>query len=144
MRLTLLFCLALVSASNLERRLDLFNAALSSLTTSVTDLEQSLVGAVILYPNRRTCPRGFVPAHHLDGKFPVVGNLEVGRVSSHSLHDEIEYNLTAKCEHKITVSEDGFVDLCGHPTTSSINMKEAVPSFSVLACLRANVVYSPP
>lgn len=143
----LLFAALATATASLEHRMDIFNAALLSLIDSVTELEDSLVGAVILYPNRRTCPHGFEPAHHLDGRLPVVGINEVGRVSEQSLHDETPYTLNATCERMISVSENGFVNVCQHSSqqmASSLNMKQAVPSFSVLACMRKNVVYEPP
>lgn len=138
---------ALAGAATLENRLDLFNAALLSLIDSVTELEDSLVGAILLYPSRTTCPHGFEPAHHLDGRLPVVGINEVGRISEHSLHDNVPYSLNATCERMISVSENGFINVCQHSSeqmTSSLNMKQAVPSFSVLACVRKNIVYAPP
>ena len=141
----LFFSLAL--GLNVELRLDLFDAALASLVTSVTDLEQSLVGAVLFYPNRKTCPRGFRPASEYEGRLPVVGLNEVGRTSKHSLHQDVPYSLNTTCERMISVTGNGMLEVCQHsskqmPTT--LNMKEAVPSFSVLACVRENIVYSPP
>ena len=139
---------ALESKSNsLQHRIDLFNAATYSLTESVIDLERSLVGSILLYPDRTTCPEGFEPATHLDGKLPVVGLNEVGRVSEHSLHDEVPYTINSTCERMISVSENGFINVCQHSNTqmaSSLNMKQAVPTFSVLACMRKNIVYEAP
>ena len=135
------------TSASLQHRIDLFNAATYSLAESVIDLEQSLVGAIILYPGRETCPEGFEPATHLDGKLPVVGLNEVGRVSEHSLHDEVPYIINSPCERMISVSENGFLNVCQHSSTqmaSSMNMKEAVPTFSVLACMRKNIVYEAP
>jgi hypothetical protein len=143
----LLFTALAAATTSLERRMDLFNTALYSLIDSVTELEDSLVGAILLYPSRTTCPHGFEPAVHLDGRLPVVGIHEVGRVSQHSLHDETPYALNATCERMISVSENGFVNVCQHSSqqmASSLNMKQAVPSFSVLACMRKNIVYAPP
>ena len=135
-----LLCLSVAVAVDTEQRLNMFNAALASLCKSVETLERGLSGAVLLYTDRTTCPEGFAPATQLDGRLPVVGHAEVGRVSAHSLHDNEPYTLEATCERMISVSEDGFINVCQHSSkqmAATINMKDAVPTFSVLACVRS-------
>jgi len=132
------------TAATLEDQVSLLNHALATLSANVAELERSLTGAVLFYPHRTTCPVGFRPAHEYDGRLPVVGNSEVGRVSPHSLHDEPVLVSELQCERMISVSESGFIGVCQHnqqTLTSTVNLKDAVPSFSVLACVRENQVY---
>jgi len=132
------------SLARLRARQGLFDAALGRLSTNVRQLEQLLVGSVILYDGITECPPPLIPADNYEGKLFVVGRHEIGRTSAHSLHSESVYAFNSTCETFLDVGEMGFKKVCKGCHDYVIALKHAIPTTSVLACVWGDsIVYDP-
>jgi len=128
--------------SELRAAQRLFNAALARLSTNVRQLEGLLANSIILYPGLDECPPLTRPATEFEGRWPVIGLQEVGRKSAHSLHSSPLYTLNSTCQSYLDVGEMGFKSVCRGGHDYELNMKEAFPTFSVLACVfERDIVY---
>lgn len=134
MLLLLLSLLITVHAGQLEDRLWFLEQAMVRAQTKVDEYGAIFDGAVILFHNTTSCPRGWEPASHLDGRFPLISHTDVGRVSERTT-DHPPTTLRSDCQHAVGVRADGAIQTC-RTMPVAFNAKEEVPSASFLACMK--------
>jgi len=134
----LLFKLVLLTAAaagSIEDRLWFLEQAMVRAQSKVDEYGALFDGAVVLFHDRTSCPKGWVPATHLDNRFPLISHSDVGRVTNHTTKHRARI-LQSDCTHSIGVRAEGAIATCRvMPVT--LDAKEDIPSVSLLACIKA-------
>jgi hypothetical protein len=135
LKLVLLLQISTVTSSGIEDRLWFLEQAMVRAQTQVREYGEIFDGAVILFHDRTSCPKGWEPASHLDNRFPLISHGDVGRLTNHTTEHPARI-LKSDCFHTVGVRAEGMIETCRQMPTS-LNAKEDIPSVSLLACIKS-------
>lgn len=138
MWLFLLICL--VSADRLTELTDRIGELETKLDQTNRFLEQLTRGQALWFTNVATCPEGFYPVESAEGRIPIIGSQERGAATKHSIFTDGGMRpILSDCE-KAEVSENGVIEVCVHSENNPMkfNLKEALPTFTMMLCMRNN------